>query len=499
MSLLGLTFSMSPAMSRQSAESSGSVLVPGSNVIFIAVDDADLSLMQYLPKTQALIADRGVTFTQYFDSLALCCPARTTYLRGQYSHNTGIWDNKWPAGGFGKFHLEGEQSTLATWLSANGYLTALMGKYLNEYPDVPESPEHGVEHTYVPAGWSEWVSPVEGRGASEFNYKLNINGVVDQEFRTRADPANYLVDTLSRMASRYVLDHSSDPYFLYVTPAAPHDPFVPAPRDRRDFVGLTYPQLPSFNEQDVSDKPSWIARRQRLTSTMIEQIDHDYRLRAQDMEAIDDLVQSIYDAVEASGQSERTYLIFTSDNGWHMGEHRLARGKETPYEEDVHLPLWISGPGIEAGTTVDEVVGDIDLAPTIAELTDTTTPDFVDGRSVLPLLQGEPTDWRRYLLLERASSSGGEIRAARGDVGTAGVRNSPGYAGLHSNRFVYVAYDNTDRTREFYDLAVDPYELTNLLGPGSPGLTALQRAALDDMVKVVATERTCAVNRVPCS
>jgi len=344
---------------------------------------------------------------------------------------------------------------------------------------------------------------VAGNAYQEFNYKLNINGRVDARFRTRRDPANYLVDTLSAKADRYVAEHSADNYFLYVTPYAPHRPFVPAPRYRNDFRGLTYPRTPAFNETDVSDKPPWIAQLPPLKERLILRADRFYRLRAQDMEAVDDLVQHLYEAVAASGQLDRTYFIFTSDNGVHIGEHREFLGKNEPYETDVHLPLWISGPGIGAGTTISSVVGDVDLAPTIADLTGTPVPDFVDGHSVVPLLDGQATNWRKYLLLERSltkkSDVSGDVRRTGGLLEPPDLDSQAGRAGesgLHSDRFVYVEYDAP--MREFYDLATDPYELTNLLGPGSPGLTPEQRAALNEMVTVLAQQRTCSSDTTPC-
>jgi len=483
----------------------GALPVPNANVILVVVDDADVSLLRFLPKTQALIADRGATFTHYYDSLSLCCPARTTILRGQYTHNTGIWGNLWPTGGFGRFHLKQERSTVATWLSDNHYQTALMGKYLNEYPDVPEAPHRGVDPSFIPPGWSDWAVPVKGRAYDEFGYKLNVNGQVDAEYRGQDDPDNYLVDTLSEMADGFVADHAAENYLLYLTPYAPHRPFVPAPRYEDDFPGLTYPKGPSFNEADVSDKPKWIAQLPQFGEKISARIDRIYRLRAQDMEGIDDLVQHLYEAVQASGQLDRTYFVFTSDNGLHMGEHRAYLGKNSPYEEDVRLPLWVSGPGISAGTTINAVVGDIDLAPTIAELTGSPAPRFVDGRSVVPLLTGQPVAWRQYLVLERAFDSGDDGEGVgRGgllepaDPDPAEDSDLPAYAGLHSERFVYVEYDNASQTREFYDLSVDPSQLTNLLGPGSPGMTWEQQAALTEMVTVLAEQRSCSVNTVPC-
>jgi arylsulfatase A-like enzyme len=489
------------------------------NVIFITLDDADLSLMQYLPKTKALIADQGATFTHYYDSLALCCSARATYLRGQYVHNNGIWSNSWPDGGFGKFHDLGEEdSTIATWMHDAQYQTSLMGKYLNEYPTIDEDPTKSVPKTYVPAGWTNWAVPVAGRAYNEFGYKLNINGVVDNNFRTDKDPANYLVDTTSRMADQYITDQAQagNNYFLYVAPYAPHKPFTPAPRYKDDFPGLHYTQNPSFNEADVSDKPDYISGSSPLTTDYIKTINRDYRDRVRDMEGIDDLVENLYNTLQATGQLDNTYLIFTSDNGFHMGEHRLPEGKLTPYEEDLHLPLWIRGPGITPGTTIDNIVSDVDMAPTFAELTGATIPSFVDGHSLVPLLAGQQPTWRKYLLIERSLVDDGGGNSPTGKyqatdvnepsdnlpVGPNGKTISqlyPAYYGLHSGRFVYVDYyDSGGVNKEFYDLQSDPYELQNLLGPGSPGLTQEQQDALTEMQAVLADQKACSYTTTPC-
>lgn len=487
------------------------------NVIFIVLDDADLSLMRYLPKTKAIIANNGASFTHYYDSLSLCCSARSTILRGQYVHNNGIWSNNWPDGGFGKFHDQGEEnSTIATWLSAAQYQTSLMGKYLNEYPTVTEDPSKSVPLTYVPPGWSNWVSPVHGTAYKEFNYQFNINGVVDAQPRGRTNPANYMVDTISQMADQYVTDHASDSYFLYLAPYAPHSPYTPAPRYAKDYPKLTYPHKPSFNESDISDKPTFMASYPPLTSTYISQINADYRNRVRDMEGIDDLVQNLYNSLQASGQLDHTYLIFTSDNGLHMGEHRLPEGKLTAYEEDIHLPLWISGPGITPGTVIDNVVSDVDLAPTFAELTGATLPDFVDGHSLVPLLAGSQPAWRKYLLLERSDiAGGGGSQGSTNVVSGSGILEPldtqpaarqgtappdlPAFSGLVSSRFLYVDYySSSGVNKEFYDLAADPYELQNLLGPGSPGLSADQQSALSEMQSVLADQKSCSPTTTPC-
>jgi N-acetylglucosamine-6-sulfatase len=460
------------------------------NIVFIMVDDLDMSLMQYMPLTKQLVADKGATFENYFDNVALCCPARASILRGQYSHNTGVLDNHWPAGGYGVFHQADEASTIATWLRAAGYHTSLTGKYMNQYPTVVEDPTKGVDPSFVPPGWSNWASPIGGHPYSEYNYKLNVNGVVDATLRQ-----DYMTYTISDLANRFI-NRQTGSYFAYVTTYAPHGPYTPAPADADYLPNLTYPHKLSFNEPNVSDKPE-LASLPLLTTDAISKIDTNYRKRVESVQAVDRMVQRLYNTVKAKGELDKTYFVFTSDNGYHMGEHRLPTGKNTVYEEDIHLPLYISGPGITAGSHISEMVGNVDLAPTFAQLAGATAPAFVDGRSLVPLLRGlHPLDWRKYYLIERGNTESNaaltsDLEEPADDVTTVGSNPREPFAAVRSNGYLYAEY--ADGTKEYYDLSADPYELRNLLrsSTSESTLTGTAQTTLPTLQTALTNLRSC--------
>jgi arylsulfatase A-like enzyme len=480
------------------------------NIVVVLTDDLDAAQMVNVPRLTGLLGDQGVSFANYFDTVSLCCPSRTSILRGQYTHNHDITSNQPPTGGFARAHALGlESSTIATWLQSAGYHTALLGKYLNGYPD-------SADRTYIPPGWSEWFSPAAGNPYSEFNYTLNENGTLTRHARA---PQDYLVDVLSDRANAVVrrAAGAGAPFFLYVAPYAPHQPATPAPRYESAFPGATAPRVPSFNEADVSTKPAWVRARRPLNDRDIAVIDALYRRRQQSMLAVQDLVVSLLDTLQATGQMDNTYLFFTSDNGFHLGQHRLHPGKQTAYEEDVHVPLLVRGPGIPAGRTVDQLTGEVDLAPTWAELAGVSVPDFVDGRSLVPLLRDGPAPaaWRQAFLLEHgnmaAAAPGPERRrAAEGpppgaqrieqgadsQAGTLepldvdeeeqqarGLPAIPAFQVIRTGQYTFVEYVTGEH--ELYDVQADPYELQNLYGRGDA-------AAQDRLQRWLDALRRCA-------
>ncbi|HKF44346.1 MAG TPA: sulfatase, partial [Thermoanaerobaculia bacterium] len=313
---------------RASAAAARSATASAPNIILVLTDDQDVQLASgdYMPRVRKRLAERGVSFTSYFVPLSLCCPSRTTLLRGQYPHNTGVLTNSLPNGGFEKAYASGvESATIATLLHDAGYRTALLGKYLNGYPETA-SPN------YIPPGWDEWYSPSSGNPYTEYNYTLNENGKLVPYGETAAD---YLTDVMRSRAVDFIQRSAASPtqpLFVYFATYAPHEPFTPAPRHAGMFSDAIAPRPPSFNETDVSGKPEYIRRRPPLSDAQISSIDRDYRNRVRSLQAVDEAVSDILDALAAAGRLSNTYVFFTSDNGFHMGEHRLMPGKYTPYE-----------------------------------------------------------------------------------------------------------------------------------------------------------------------
>ncbi len=440
------------------------------NIVFILTDDQDLLLrsLDFMPQTRALIEQKGMTFQQDFVPLSLCCPSRSTILTGLYPHNHKIYNNRAPGGGFAKFQDLGlEERTLATALHAAGYRTALFGKYLNNYPR-PGDPTH------VPPGWDEFATPSAGTPYTERNYTLNENGALVQY---GSDPQDYLTDVIASKATDFI-HRSADagqPFFLYLATYAPHKPATPAPRHASLFPGLKAPRTPSFDEADVSDKPQKIRKLPRLSASEVAAIDNLYRRRIQSLQAVDEAVAAVVHTLEAAGQLENTYILFTSDNGFHMGQHRLKPGKYTPYETDIHMPLFVRGPGIAPGSSTRLLTSSVDFAPTIADMGGVKLPFSVDGRSLVPLLHGKaPSGWRQVILLEQFEFKPDEnapdsvLEPPDPQDGT--VSAYPSHLGVRTSGLKYVEYGTGEL--EVYDLSRDPDELSNLAARTQPSWLA---------------------------
>jgi arylsulfatase A-like enzyme len=420
------------------------------NIVFILADDQDYASWSFMPNLHSQLIDQGLLFPNYFDSVSLCCPSRTTILRGQYVHNHGVLTNRPPFGGYGTFLANGlEASTIAVWLQEAGYRTALFGKYLNGYPDRDDP---SVPKTHVPPGWNAWYSPSGGDEYSNFNYTLNENGVLT---RYGDDEASYLTDVLSRKAVDFVASNAGSPLFLYIATYAPHGVAsangapVPAPRHATLFADLMAPRTAAFNEEDVSDKPAYIRELARIGPVAADEIDRRYRERIRSLQAIDELIVAVLSALERSGELDNTYVFYTSDNGFMLGQHRLRTGKSVPYEESIRVGLTVRGPGIPRGETRAQLCGNVDIAPTLAEIGSALLPGFVDGRSLVPLFATDTVDaWRQRFLVEFWSQTVDEEEAP-----------VPEFHGLRSATELYVQYATGDR--ELYDLVADPDQLTN--------------------------------------
>ena len=309
-------------------------LAASRNIILINTDDLDADSLRSMPNVSSLLAQRGASFTQFIVAAPDCCPSRASLLRGQYVHDHGILrgSNKF---GEGKFRSRGlEDSTIATWLRRAGYRTALVGKYLNGYADDP---------THVPPGWTEWYATFSNQ---YFDYQINENGKL-VSYGSKAK--DYQTDVLSQKSVSFIRRSakSKKRFFLYLTPSAPHGPATPAPRHESLFAEATAPRTASFNE-DVSDKPEHIRAASSLTQTDVDAIDERYRDRLRALQAVDEMVAKIVKTLKDTGTWSDTYIFFTSDNGYLLGQHHQT-DKGIPYEEAITVPLLVRGPGIAAG------------------------------------------------------------------------------------------------------------------------------------------------------
>jgi arylsulfatase A-like enzyme len=465
---------------------------PGTkNIIFILTDDQD-QLLGSLPTMQALnalITANGTTVNNSFVPLSLCCPSRSSILRGQYPHNTQILSNGPPLGGYQKFHDDGlENGTIGTALQAAGYRTGFMGKYLNGYPG-------SLGQTFVPPGWTKWISPSGGNPYSEYNYDLNEDGIVTHHGNTTAD---YLTDVLSQKAVAFVTQPTpvNQHFFLYLAPYAPHQPATPAQRHMNLFNDAQAPRTGSFNEPDVSDKPAYIRNLCPLTPAEITNIDDLYRNRLRSLQAVDEMITTLVQALGSVGKLADTYIFFTADNGFHLGQHRLNPGKYTPYETDIRVPLIVRGPNVPAGVSTDAFAINIDLAPTFFAIAGATPGWTIDGRSLLPILQPPTaTLWRRNAFVEQATVSPAAPASPTDDTtleppdippGIPAAPATPGFKEVRTATYEFVHYDTGEQ--ELYRIGTDPDNRCNV----AAWATANAPAFVNTLNSLLASFGTCA-------
>lgn len=424
----------------------GSLPGPGAgaarlNVVVVMTDDQTVADMKALPETRRLVGKAGTTFSNSFVSYALCCPSRATFLTGQVPHNHGVMGNAPPAGGYARLK---QAETLPVWLQAAGYRTAHLGKYLNGY---------GLgDPLEVPQGWTHWYGLVDPTTYRLYDYTVNDDGVL----RTFGEgAADYQTDVLAAEAERVLRAWAGtgEPFFLSVAPLAPHferlqpngpsTPPRPAPRHAGRFAAEPLPDKPSFNEADLADKPPHLAPQRSLSTVDRARIEANHRARLASLLAVDDLVARVVRTLRETGALSRTVLVFTSDNGFFLGEHRIPDGKILPYEEAIRVPLLIRGGGFPAGRTADQPVSNVDLAATLLALTGASPGLILDGVNLLPLALDPARGRGRSLLVEGRRTS-----ALR-----------PSFEAVRSGRYLWVEYAYGGR--ELYDLKLDPDQLQN--------------------------------------
>jgi arylsulfatase A-like enzyme len=473
--------------------------------------------LQAMPNTLNLIAKRGETFNRYYVSYPLCCPSRVSLMTGRYAHNNGVKGNIQPNGGYFGFSFRAAYThNIATWLQGAGYRTIHVGKFLNGYGDEPYS--NGTE---VPPGWSAWHTVLNADTHHYYyGYSLNNNGVIEgpygdsgtwepREYTTRDDigcpfaplngqPCFYETDMLTNLATQEIRATSPEqPFYLQLDYTAPHGDFrapagpEPAPRHYDWFKGAPLPHNrgQGFDEGNVSDKPSFIREAPYLGLSEIHTYRVYYDKALESLRSIDDGVKLLVDTLGSLHRLRNTYIIFTSDNGFFYGEHRLLGGKFLAYEPSTHLPFLIRGPGIKPGSESGEIVGNIDITPTILELAGVTPDKSLDGRSMKPFFEDPELRTLRPYLFESfvetddvneagaIAEPGDQSRSTReqslaarqsgtaarpgGEAGASLLAPPKDYEGIRLGPYKYIAWP--DGEKELYDLETDPYELNNLV------------------------------------
>lgn len=432
--------------------------VNGKSVIAVVCDD--LNTQDVLPEITELVGEKGIIFNHAVTTWPVCAPSRATMFRGQMAHNHKIRFNSGPDGGLYRYRELGyEEDSLPTWLNDAGIVTHLMGKYNNPY---------GEDDPYVPPAWDYWYAYV----GDPTNPKASNNGVVE-------DIPGHSLDHFADRAEGFIKEMAaaSRPFFFWISPKAPHRPPEVHPSYEERFASAQVQRVENFNAR-AEGEPKWLVKRPLLSKTEVDAVDTEHRDRLRSLLPVRDLVGRIISTIEDPAVPltwDDVYLVFSSDNGYHEGNHHLPSQKLTPYDEDVRIPLMVRGGGTPAGVVSNDLVANHDFPVTFAEMMGVSVPDWVDGRSFKPLLENPDLKWpRRFVGIEGWTWNQNyqkipqipHYRGVRSGVNAAGA--------VHK----FVKYPYLDPPQyERYRLDQDPWEMKNLYGRNPNTDAALERAA----------------------
>ena len=431
------------------------------NVVLLLADDLDWATFNEVPRLKNLMAE-GTTLSNFVVTSSLCCPSRTSILRSQFVHNHKVLSNvPETGGGWAKFNAQRlQRDCLPNWLQANGISTSLVGKYLNGFPKGAPAP------TYVPPGFNNFITSISlNQSYKGYNYVLNENGTLRKYGNA---PTDFINDVLTAHATN-IISTATAPFFLEFASYSPHTPAPVAMRNQGSHAGSVIPRTPAYNSRGI-DEPAWLSKVPAITAKKLANLDRMWTRRLESSESLADSYDALVAQLKASGHSQDTLIIVTSDNGYHLASHRLPSGKQTPYREDSVVPAVLIGPGIEPGRVISEMTSTLDLAPTIAQIQGVQPPGWIDGRSLLPLLNNN-TDvaWRTGTLTESLA------KARRGDPDF-GMGDAPTFRALRTQSWLYVEY--SDRSVHLIDLVNDPFEVNNVIRTTSPTIVQQLQAQL---------------------
>jgi len=454
------------------------------NIIFLLTDDQDMALGGLTPmkKLKSMVIDKGTLFTNAFVTTPICCPSRSSILTGKYIHNHGAKNNSAAGNCAGADWVNNnEKHTVATSLKALGYRTLFAGKYLNQYGQDPSSPA-----THVPPGWDNWLGLVGN--SRYYDYAVSDNGIEKQHGSDYHK--DYFTDLVANRSYEFLADtvknHPDKPWFMQLATPASHGPDTSAPQYQNEmFGGATAPRNPNYNYWS-GDKhwlmrwaPPMTARKQSATDELLLK-------RWRTLLSVDDIVEQLITRVTALGQMERTYFVFFSDNGYHLGQFCFGADKRQPYEADIRVPFAVMGPGIKAGAVEESLALNIDLMPTITELAGGVPHEAVDGDSLVPLLLHSAqtgTNRKDFLVDYYGEGSpgsgiygGANPPCIQGQRGGAIPMQSCGDAWNNTYHCIrelvtpqtnetttrmYCEFSDKEGFKELYEMKADPWQLTN--------------------------------------
>ncbi|PVD33907.1 hypothetical protein C0Q70_05169 [Pomacea canaliculata] len=465
------------------------------NIVFVLTDDQDLVLggMDPMQKTTNLIGQQGLTFTNAVVSCPICCPSRSSIISGKYIHNHGAINNSVEGGCSSRSWQQNQETRgFPVYLKQRGYTTFFAGKYLNQYG---YDRVGGVSH--VPPGWDWWNGLVGN--SKYYDYQISINGTLETHGHDYLN--DYLTDLINRRAQDFLelQGPSSPPFFLMLSTPACHEPFPSAPHYAHRYSAAKAPRdHGSFNVK-AKDK-HWLMEQPiiPMPNDTLQLVDEYYSSRLRTLLSVDDMVEDVYNTLRRKNLLDNTYILFASDNGYHLGQFGLPYDKREPYEFDIRVPMMIRGPGIAAGTTSQESAMNIDLGPTFISLAGGEVPDHMDGKPLTPLWENPKAsqNFRPNVLVEY---SGEEKVSIAGCPQWQNQRlfncNPLAHcvcedawnntfscirATVDSAIYKYCEFKDNQNFVELYELISDPFELTNLASTAAPNLkeTLKQQLAL---------------------
>ncbi|MEA2168833.1 MAG: N-acetylglucosamine-6-sulfatase, partial [Solirubrobacteraceae bacterium] len=416
------------------------------NIVVVLTDDLSDDLVRYMPAVKRLQED-GVRFSRYIVSNSLCCPSRTSIFTGRLPHNTQVRTNLPPFGGYEQFITAGNAySTFGTSLAADGYRVALFGKSLNGYKAYRDPPF---------PGFSDWAATASGY--RQVDYTLNVDGVPVQYGHSRSEFLNRVLENKGRRFIR-TSAAAGQPFMLEISSFSPHAPFAYEREDADRYPYVLAPRGSAFGQAN-RNPPAWLAGHPPFTQAQRERLDRNYRKRIRSVLSVNRLLLGLRKEVRASGVADRTFVIFSSDNGFHVGQHRLLLGKQTAFDHDIRVPLVAAGPGIPPGSVTSVLAQNTDLRPTFEALGGLTPSADVDGMNLIPWMQNPALGGGRpFALIEHKR----ETRKTRADPDVQNYKQGdpPDYDALRLPDATYVEYVTGER--EYYDLVTDPDELDNV-------------------------------------